>query len=324
MSFKFLACLPAGRFLVFSFQLVAKRNNLFICSLLLTLLVQAKGFGQFNIKQCPDQQCIEVYKNKIDKPVITHNQKDGMRPYLHPVLPPDGTGILTENEPAHHPHQTGIYWGLKKVNGRDYFMNNKGDYYKKVSSRVIGEKGDRVTWKTVYLLLDENGDGVLQETQTWGLKESEGLFLLDLTWEGKAIQPVHIEQFFVGGLFMRMPYSSDIMGRAVNALGEVNYSSAEGHRAIWVDVGMEISGRTDWGHIAILDHPDNVVFPSPWRIDHQLGVGPSRQILGGYNIDQGDKTTEKYRLVIYTGELDHETLDELWQQYTCESLSDNK
>jgi hypothetical protein len=299
-------------------------NNLFSRILLVTLLVQTQGYAQFNIKQCPDQQCIEVYKNSIDKAVITHNLKDALRPFIHPVLPPDGKGIFTENEPAHHPHQNGIYWGLKKVNDRDYFMNNKSDYYRKVSSRVIQEKGDQVSWESVYLLLDSKGEAVLQETQTWRLRETDDRFLLDLRWEGKAIQSVFVDQFFVGGLFVRMPYSPDIKGRAVNALGEVNYAGAEGHRAIWVDIGMEIYGRADWGHIAILDHPDNVVFPSPWRIDHQLGVGPSRQILGGYHIEQGTKTIEEYRMVIYGGELEHETLDRLWQEYTCESLNLDK
>jgi hypothetical protein len=285
----------------------------------MVLFAQAKCFGQFNVKPCQDGQCLEVYKNNLEKPVVTHNLKDSMRPYLHPIMPPDGNGILTQHQPAHHPHQTGIYWGLKKVNGRDFFMNNRGDYYQKVSHRSLITSGEQVKWESVYILLDEKGASVLQETQTWALKESNECMLLDLTWEGTAIQKVDIDQFFVGGLFIRMPYDSTTKGRAVNALGEINYAEAEGHRAIWVNVGMEIDDRTNWGNIAILDHPENEVFPSPWRIDHELGVGPSRQILGGYSIEPGTSTTERYRLVIYTGQLDPDKVDDLWQQYICET-----
>ncbi len=291
--------------------------------MLIVLIAQERCIGQLSLKHCPDRQCIEVFKSNLDEPVVTHNLKDTMRPYLHPVLPPDGNGILTENQPAHHPHQTGIYWGLKKVNGRDYFMNNQGDFYQKVRHQILLDSGEQVKWESVYLLLDQIGEAVLRETQTWALKESNGCFLLDLTWKGTAIQKVSIDQFFVGGLFIRMPYHADIEGQAVNALGEVDYSQAEGHRAIWVNVGMEISGRSDWGNIAILDHPQNEVFPSPWRIDHQLGVGPSRQILGGYSIEPGTSTVERYRMVIYSGTSDPDRLDELWQQYICETHRQN-
>lgn len=268
---------------------------------------------------CPDNQCIEIYKNNLGKPVITHQVKDAMRPYLHPIIPPDGLGVLTEIEPAHHLHQTGIYWGLKNVNGRDFFKNNKGDYYQKEHIRIIQPTGSAVSWESVYNLLDEQGRVILQETQLWALSESNNMFFLDLTWTGKALKPVTIERFFVGGLFLRMPWHPGIDGRVVNAMSEVNYHGAEGHRAIWVDIGMDILNRSDWGHISILDHPDNVVFPTPWRVDEQLGVGPSRQILGDYTIEEGSKTTERYRMVIYTGDLDHQIMSSMWRQYICEN-----
>ena len=141
---------------------------------------------------------------------------------------------------------------------------------------------------------------------------------MDLEWTGEGLQDILIEAYFVGGLFLRMPWYEGIEGEAVNALGESNYKESDGHRAIWADVGMAIEGREDWGHIAILDHPDNIVFPSPWRIDSQLGIGPSRQILGDYTISKGSKTTEKYRLVIYSGELDPDNLKIQWRTFSRE------
>ncbi len=286
-----------------------------------SVFMSAGAWGQsFEIQADYDSGVLRILKAGVMDPVVTQNAKKGMRPYLHPIRTPDGKGVLTEIHPSHHLHQTGIYWGLKKVNGRDFFMNNAGDYYQYQSLRIIKKAGETVSWETVYDLLNEHGDGILRETQTWSLREEDGFLLLDLEWQGKGLMDVTVEKFFVGGLFMRMPWADGIAGEAINSMGEKNSAEAEGHRSVWVDVGMEISGIEDWGHIAILDHPDNVAFPTPWRIDSQLGVGPSRQILADWHLGKDETTVENYRLIIYTGELDKEKMAGLWKSYVCESL----
>ncbi len=273
----------------------------------------------FEIRVNPNSELLKIYKKGIEAPVVTQNAKKGMRPFLHPVRIPDGKGVLTEIHPSHHLHQTGIYWGLKKVNGRDFFMNHGENYYRFQSLKILVKNGLSVSWQTIYDLINEEGNGILRETQTWSLREEGGIFLLDIEWKAKGLTHVKIEKFFVGGLFMRMPWFEGIQGEAVNSLGEKNSTEAEGHRSIWVDVGMKISGMDNWGHIAILDHPDNEAFPTPWRVDHQLGIGPSRQILGDWNLEENETTTEKYRLIIYTGKLNKDKMTELWKNYVCES-----
>jgi hypothetical protein len=185
--------------------------------------------------------------------------------------------------------------------------------------RIIRKTGETVRWETVYDLVDEQGEGILRESQMWSLREEEGFLLLDLEWRGKALMDVMVEKFFVGGLFIRMPWTKGIEGEAINSMGERNRKKADGHRAAWVDVGMEISGLEDWGHIAILDHPGNVASPSPWRVDEQLGIGPSRQILGDWHLRKDETTVERYRLVIYTGQLDRKQMAEFWKSYGNES-----
>ena len=277
------------------------------------------SFGQsFTVEYEPGSNQIEIYKEGLSDPVVTQIVKRDMRPYLHPILPPDGQGVLTEIHPNHHLHQTGVYWGLKKVNGRDFFMNNGGTHYRRVDVEVVEQHGRLVAWKTRYQLLDGQGNPILQETQIWKLSESSGAFLLDLEWRGEALQKTLVERFFVGGLFLRMPWFEGVEGEAVNALGERNAAEAESRRANWLDVGMAIAGRNDWGHIAILDHPDNVASPSPWRVDRQLGVGPSRQILGDWSLEKGEVAIERYRLVIYTGTLDRESIEQRWKSFAAE------
>ena len=84
-------------------------------------------------------------------------------------------------------------------------MNWKGDYWRKVSATVIADQGPKVTWQTVYQLLDEKGGAILKETQIWSMQQSDEKFLLDLEWRGEAKTEVRMEKFYVGGLFLRMP-----------------------------------------------------------------------------------------------------------------------
>lgn len=273
-----------------------------------------KNVQNLTLRHDQSAETISVFRNGTEL-LLTQNVKSKIRPYIHPITAPDGNGVLTEFSPAHHKHQTGLYWGLKKVNGRDYFMNWQGDYWRRISARAIEANGPKVKWQMAYDLLDEKGGAILTETQTWSMHETDGKFFLDLEWRGEAKTDVTLEKFYVGGLFLRMPWREGIDGEVINADGKRN-SEAEGQRANWNDIGIQIDGREDKAHIAILDHPDNAGFPIAWRVDNELGIGPSRQILGDWSIQKGKTEVIRYRLIIYTGEFNHDAITRLWKEYT--------
>jgi putative membrane-bound dehydrogenase-like protein len=258
---------------------------------------------------------IAVYRAGDNQPIITQNAKPNFRPYLHPIVAPDGKGLLTEYSPGHHKHQTGLYWGFTRVNGRDYFHHPDGDYWRRVSAKVLEGNGTEVKWQTVYDLLDSTGKAVLTETQTWSMREQDGKYLLDLEWAGDAKTDVTIGKYDYGGLFLRMPWREGIKGEVINAARQRN-EKAEGQRAMWVDVGMQVEGRTDLAHIAIFDHPDNKGFPQPWRVDNQLGIGPARARTGDWKIEKGDTEIIKHQLVVYTGSLNDVELTETWSRFS--------
>ena len=132
----------------------------------------------------------EVFRENGTEPILTQVALPDQRPYLHPIVTPDGNDIITEYRPAHHPHQTGIFWGLKLVNGRDFFMKWQSDYYRRVSAGVLRPAGEQVEWQTVYDMLDEKGEVVITETQTWSMQATRDKYLLDLQWQGKARKDV--------------------------------------------------------------------------------------------------------------------------------------
>lgn len=304
-----------------------KINGLFVIALLTASLSAWLNFSgnvrlpepavdkELYIKLNEDSGTISVFRTGSTRPLIVHNAKAGFRPYMHPIASPDGKGILTEYSPGHHKHQTGLYWGFTRVNGRDFFHNPGADYWKKVSAGIVEEKGMEVKWQTVYDMLNEEGNAVLRETQNWSMREDSGKFVISLEWKGEAKTDITIGKYDYGGLFLRMPWVKGIKGEVVNAARQRN-EKAEGQRAMWVDVGMQVEGRNDLAHVAIFDHPQNKGYPLHWRADDQMGVGTARAREADWKINKGETEVIRHQLVVYTGTLNDVKLTDQWGRFS--------
>ena len=277
--------------------------------------VQQPAPRRLSLKHDTRAGTLAVYRTGSSTPVLVQHAPPAARPYIHPIAAPDGKGILTETSPAHHPHQTGLYWGFTRVNGRDYFHNRGADYWRRSAATATVTSGDEVRWQTVYDLLDAAGAVVMTETARWTMRERGGTFVLDLEWKGDARADVTIGQYDYGGLFLRMPWREGIRGEVVNAARQRN-ERADGQRAMWIDVAMQVDGRSDLAHVAIFDHPANPGYPQPWRVDGQLGVGSARARLGDAAIRKGSAEVIRHQFIAYTGTLDDVELTTAWAAFS--------
>ncbi|MDT7828275.1 DUF6807 family protein [Pricia sp. S334] len=286
---------------------------------------------------------IKVFSDGGTAALVTQNAEPGFRPYIHPILAPGTEAELTQYSPGHHKHQTGLYWGFTRVNGegaspgelkkwfydpdkpeeiqkkigRDFFHNPGGDHWQRVSMEVLTAEGEEVKWKTVYNMLGEDKRPILKETQTWTFTQKMDKYFLSLVWEGEALEDITVNEFDYGGLFLRMPWEKGIEGEVVNAALQKN-GKANGQRAMWVDVGMEIDGLDEidgWGHIAIFDHTGNQGYPQPWRVDGQFGVGPVLAKSGDWQIKKGETKIFQHQVVAYSGKFEDLLVNDLWSDY---------
>ena len=146
-------------------------------------------------------------------------------------------------------------------------------------------------------MLDDQGNKLMIETQRWSMHIVDGQYIIDQEWFGDAVEEVVINEFGYGGMFLRMPWQEGMPAQVVNASRQKN-QAAEGQKSIWLDVAMQVKGREDKVHVAILDHPNNAGSPTAWRVDHQFGVGPSRGINGDWQIAKGTTELIQHRLVV--------------------------
>jgi putative membrane-bound dehydrogenase-like protein len=262
---------------------------------------------------------LKVFSNlNKEAPILTQVAKEDFRPFIHPIVAPDGKGVLTEYSPGHHKHQTGLYWGFTRVNGRDYFHNPGEDHWRKIALNIIEEEGETVAWQTVYELLDSLENPVMTETQQWSLKAADNQYLLSLEWTGNLETDITIGKYDYGGLFLRMPWQDGVNAEVINVARQKN-NLAEGQPAMWINVGIQVEGREDRANIAIFDHPENKGYPQKWRVDNQFGIGPAYTREKDWKFEKGERLVLKHQLVIYGGEVNDLELTETWGNFAGKS-----
>lgn len=280
-----------------------------------------QGVDQLLYAEHQDNQ-LRIFRSGQLEPILVQQVEANRRPYIHPILAPDGIGVLTEDAPAHHPWQHGLYIGLNEVNGIGFWTEGHRPARAHVDGTfhpsLVGEaevKGNCATWCVRTAYRHPQGHALFQETQKWELKDLGTRYELHLEWQLQAELDLNFGEHAYGGLFLRMPFRHDSGGTAVNSSGQRN-EEGEGQRARWVAVQMPIAGRTNEAGMAIMDHPANLEHPVPWRVDHELGICPSCCIAGPWQLLRGDTRSFQYGILVFTGDLQESAINLTWDTFS--------
>jgi hypothetical protein len=270
---------------------------------------------------------VSVFREGGSAPILVQNAETDKRPFIHPIVSPAGTGIVTENAPSHHLWQHGLYIGLNDVNGVGFWKEGLHEPTAATDGtfhpRIVGSPttdGDRAHWSVVTEYRDPQGEPMLEETQDWSLQDLGGSYLLDLEWTLRALTPLTFGQYEYGGLFLRMPFRKESGGVTVNSEG-LEGDATEGQRARWVASRMPIAGSATDVLIAVMDHPSNLSHPVPWRVDNELGIGPSACIAGPWQLEAGEGRTFRHRVAVFGAPVDVPAIEEVWTSFSKEETA---
>lgn len=344
---------PLGRAVVFVL------TGLLLTSLGSELIAQA----QFSVQSDTAQQRVDVlvdgqpftsyiYPNSIKKPV------------LYPLRTPNGT-VVTRSFPldtkvgerVDHPHHVGLWLNYGNVNGYDFWNNSDAvdpnGKYGTIHHRSIVESsgGEQGTLQVTADWITSDGDKVLEEETEFTFSAwDENTYLIDRTTTLTATDGnVSLQDNKEGMLGIRvaraLEHPSDEPAVFTDASGvptEVAVMSNEGVNGLYrssegtegADVWgtrarwMQLSGRVDElpSSIVILDHPDNVGFPTYW---HARGYGlfaanplGQKALSDGkdelnYRLKDGESVTFTYRIVVHAGEpMSDEAIEEVYKDFS--------
>jgi len=241
-------------------------------------------------------------------------------PYFWPVNGPvSGQSITTEtSEP--YPHHHSLFFGCDRVNGGNYWqdVNERGQILSQ--GPVISDTGnpsvtfsDRCVWK-------QPGKAPVIEDKRWIAISAPSEQIRIIDFKIMMIPLVDIEilktnhSLFSARVVPELSVKSG--GTLINAGGELKEKGTFGKASPWCDYSGTRHGVTEG--IAILQHPKNRWYPSPWftRDYGFFSPTPMYWLEGGkLHLAMGEPLTLAYRVVVHTGDAKEADIAELFKQY---------
>ena len=216
------------------------------------------------------------------------------------------------NTTSTRPDSTGASPG---VNGRDFFHNPQGDYWRRVSATVTQQSGDEVRWQTVYDLLDDrrqhhpDRDRALVDARTRTAR-----FVLDLEWRGEARTDVTVGKYDYGGLFLRMPWREGMPARSSMPRGSATNAPRASARC-----GSTSACRSKAATISRTSRSSIIrTTPATLRPGESMASSASAQrdrAQADWTIKKGETEVVRHRFVVYTGTLNDVELTAAWSEY---------
>lgn len=261
------------------------------------------------VKFVKDKNNTTIHVNIGSKRFTSFIYPDSLaKPVLHPIYAANGTMVTRgfpmqkiDHEPTDHPHHLGLWLNFENVNGLDFWNN---------SYAIPAERKHRYGWiKTDKVLKTQDGikgilsyhanwtnqqnEVLLEETTQYEFSGSGGQRIIDRITVLKANTDVTFTDAKDGLLGFRAAHElqipsredkkyTDDKGNVTTVKGELdkiangNYLTSEGKtgddawstRAVWCKMYGKI--KNDSITVAIIDHPNNVNYPTFW---HARGYG---------------------------------------------------
>ncbi len=181
------------------------------------------------------------------------------RPHVHPLRTPLGR-VLTVDAPADHPWHHGLWSTIKFVNGENYW-EEYGEFGVLVT-RDVRVDGDTTTAAIEWFAPDGHAIA-MRETRTLRHVElSGGAYAIDWTFSLEPTVDCELDRTpfttwgGYGGLTLRG--APDWSDTELIVAGAPPTARVLGDRAPWCAL------VSDAATVAILDHPANVGYPTPW------------------------------------------------------------
>ena len=266
------------------------------------------------------------------KPFATYVIDQGNKPFLWPVIGPDGKEMTraypmkkVPGEAIDHIHHRGVCFGHQRINRTDTWHEREswGKKAKKEQVALIGSirhdgyrkltGGKTAVVDSLATMLSPTKKPVLQVEQRLLCAVQGEHRLIDVSLDLVAAHgPATIEDFKDAGLSIRVPDSIRVDarqgGKIVNSLGDRN-ADAWAKRASWVDYHGPIDGEP-YG-IAFMSHPSTFRHPTPWHVRtyglftanpfglKSLGLQKESAVI---KLNSGERVALRYRLLFHRGD----------------------
>ncbi|MBI5010138.1 MAG: PmoA family protein [Bacteroidia bacterium] len=246
--------------------------------------------------------------------------------YIHPLFNLSGD-TLTEEFPADHPYHRGVFWTwhqiyLDTVSIGDGWINDGiSQNVVKLLTEIKDDAAQidlEVNWHSD--TLPEEKPFMKERTTIVVYPAMKDVRKLDFNIELNAL----VEKLEIGGsddpkgyggFCIRLDIPEDMV--FISESGQVTPQEFQVNTGRWMDFSGAFGRTDDKNGIAILCHPGNPVFPSPWilrqKASMQNAVFPGRERV---RLEINTPLILKYRLVIHKGDASAIDFNKLQDEYS--------
>ncbi|MBE0654412.1 MAG: PmoA family protein [Bacteroidales bacterium] len=244
-------------------------------------------------------------------------------PFFFPVNGPSGAS-LTSMRNANYPHHSSLFFGCDRVNGGNYWQEglDRGQILS-LRADILKAEGTEVVVENECIWKRPGADAPIIDKRLITVSvPAPGKYRIDFEITLEMLQDLIIEKTNHSLFSARMDPDLAVIngGTMINAEGESGEKETFGKRSAWMDYHGKRMGKTEG--LAILQHPSNLWFPSPWFTRDYGFFSPTPMYWPENDefitLKKGEKITLRYRVLVHSGDHTEAGINEEFIKYIKE------
>ena len=246
---------------------------------------------------------------------------DEKYPFFYPVNGPLSGGSVTSMRNGEYPHHSSLFFGCDQVNGGNYWQEGleRGRIIS-INAEILKEGGDSVVITDECIWSRPGAISPVKDIRRFIITSpSASVRLIDVEITMEMLIDVTIKKTNHSLFSARMAADLSVKngGKLVNAEGMSGEKATFGIASPWMDFSGK---RGDFVEgMAILQHPSNPWFPSPWFTRDYGFFSPTPMYWPKDDketvMKKGEKLVLRYRVVVHGGNASEAKVSELFEQY---------
>lgn len=294
----------------------------FILSIVLAVwgITQVSAQPKVTAEKVGDKIEFRVDGNLFTNYILSEYEK---YPFFFPVNGPSNASV-TSMRNANYPHHSSLFFGCDRVNGGNYWQEEleRGQIIS-LRADILETGGDKAVIENECIWRRPGADAPVKDKRKITVSmPSKDKFILDFDVTMEMLMDVTIEKtnhsLFSGRVDPDLAVING--GTMINAEGETSEKGTFGKRSAWMDYYGKRQGKTEG--IAILQHPSNEWFPSPWFTRDYGFFSPTPMYWPADDkatvLKKGEQIKLRYRVIVHTGDSKEAGIGGEFEKYSKE------
>lgn len=297
------------------------KKTIFLTILLITFTTLSLSAAKITVVRVGSKINVTINGKYFTSYIFSDDEK---YPFFYPVNGPASGGSVTSMRNGEYPHHSSLFFGCDLVNGGNYWQEGleRGRIIS-VNAGILKQGGDTAIITDECIWSRPGAISPVKDTRKFIITApSETTIQIDVVITMEMLIDVRIKKTNHSLFSARMAADLSVKngGTMINAEGAKSEKDTFGKNSPWIDFygkrGTAIEG------LAIMQHPSNPWYPSPWFTRDYGFMSPTPM----YWPEKGDETfmtkgtvlNLRYRVLVHSGDHIQAKIAEVFGKYKNE------